>query len=359
MTKNTRAKMCWVLLAVCMLILCSDAALAKRVVQKPRATPLRLANKLVFTRSDAQGVETVWSMQPDGSGQRRIWQVPRGYGRFSGFSRDGTQAISFNQFNLYIYDLRFGRRRTLLLWNSGWGTFIESPSFSSDGRWVVCAAGYRPTDEDSHILRLDVRRSYSIKRGYSSVMSAAVKGPLYPSSIPMDFRQPRLSVSGRQLAATGGNLNFLDDRGGHQLEIWLLNIDGKNPRRLTDNDVWDEMPCLSADGKRVAFIRHGSPQTKHSVYDWSAADVFVMNADGSEQKSLTTNIEASIAACAANPNQEPYSSKAQNPLFSRDGQKIGFSQESADEKKSGIFIINADGTGSKRLSDGKLVQWVW
>ena len=104
-----------------------DAAPSKRVIQKRKATTLQLANKLIFTRTDSKRVETVWSMQPDGSGQLRIWQVPRGYGRFSGFSRDGTQAISFNQFNLYIYDLRFGRRRTLLLWNSGWGTFIESP----------------------------------------------------------------------------------------------------------------------------------------------------------------------------------------------------------------------------------------
>src|SRR5687768_720562 len=93
------------------------------------ASPIQLKDRLVFARNQASKDETVWTMNADGKEQRRVWRVPKGYGIFGGFSRDGKQAISYNNFNLYVHDLRTGRFRRILLWSVGFGTYISYPSF--------------------------------------------------------------------------------------------------------------------------------------------------------------------------------------------------------------------------------------
>lgn len=77
------------------------------VVHLCAAAPVAVHNKLVFTRSDSQGL-VVWTMNADGGGAKKVWRVPKGYGQFGGFSPDGTKAISYNNFNLYIHDLKSG-----------------------------------------------------------------------------------------------------------------------------------------------------------------------------------------------------------------------------------------------------------
>ncbi len=40
---------------------------------------------------------------------------------------------------------------------------------------------------------------------------------------------------------------------GLAAEIYLMNPDGTDPRRLTDNSDGDGFPCLSPDGKKIVF----------------------------------------------------------------------------------------------------------
>ena len=46
---------------------------------------------------------------------------------------------------------------------------------------------------------------------------------------------------------------FVSDRDGHSWEIYVMDDDGGNPRRLTNSpeDEWD--PSWSPDGKRIVF----------------------------------------------------------------------------------------------------------
>ena len=66
-------------------------------------------------------------------------------------------------------------------------------------------------------------------------------------------------------------------------EIYLMDGDGTNPRRLTENSFGDGFASLSPDGKKIAFDSNrlrveGEPQ--------NTSDLFVMNTDGSEQTHL-------------------------------------------------------------------------
>ena len=52
-----------------------------------------------------------------------------------------------------------------------------------------------------------------------------------------------------------------------------MDADGKNQRRLTNNDFDDRYPSWSPDGKRIAFASEGVGNF----------DIHVMNADGARQ----------------------------------------------------------------------------
>ena len=73
-------------------------------------------------------------------------------------------------------------------------------------------------------------------------------------------------------------------------ELYVMNADGSNQTRLTDNPSFDMAPFWSPDGKKIAFysLRNDVPPEKDWWYEWNA-EIYVMNADGSEQKNITNN----------------------------------------------------------------------
>ncbi len=73
-------------------------------------------------------------------------------------------------------------------------------------------------------------------------------------------------------------------------EIYLIDMDGKNPRRLTSNRFSDVYPNISPDGRRIVFEsgRLRSPGDPDNL-----SDLFIMNADGSNQRHLIRGSSAS------------------------------------------------------------------
>jgi Tol biopolymer transport system component len=105
--------------------------------------------------------------------------------------------------------------------------------------------------------------------------------------------------------------------------IWVMNADGTNKIKLTDDTEKLNSPAWSPDGTKIAF---GGPVDK--------SDIWVMNADGSNKINLTNS--------AAND----YS-----PVWSPDGSKIAF------VNKSEIWVMNSDGSDQKRLGGSDFPVW--
>ena len=90
----------------------------------------------------------------------------------------------------------------------------------------------------------------------------------------------------------GKRIAFASNRGG-SMDIWVANIDGTSPRRLTQSAAADTAPCWSPTGQEIAFTssRTGSPQ------------IWVMDSEGLNVRRLTT-VGNYNDACAWSPGKD-------------------------------------------------------
>jgi Tol biopolymer transport system component len=72
-------------------------------------------------------------------------------------------------------------------------------------------------------------------------------------------------------------------------EIYLINRDGTNPRRLTQNDAGDGLAALSPDGKKIVFDSNRNRAQGEPI---NTSDLILMNPDGTEQTLLTRGSSA-------------------------------------------------------------------
>jgi len=130
------------------------------------------------------------------------------------------------------------------------------------------------------------------------------------------------------IEGTTGKIAFASDRDGNN-EIYVMNADGSNQTNLTNNPAWDNEPCFSPDGTKIAF-------KSYSDEIFGISKIYVMNADGSNQTRLTNNL-------------------GREPCFSPDGTKIAFASN-----PNGIFeiyVMNADGSNQTRLTNNWVIDW--
>jgi Tol biopolymer transport system component len=80
-----------------------------------------------------------------------------------------------------------------------------------------------------------------------------------------------------------GAILFQSDRDGHSA-IYRLDLPDTRVRRVTPGSGWDdECPVWSPDGKRIAFASNRSDHGR------AGFDIFVMNADGADVRRLTVD----------------------------------------------------------------------
>jgi TolB protein len=170
---------------------------------------------------------------------------------------------------------------------------------------------------------------------------------------------PKFSPDGKTIA-------FCSSKSGNP-DIWSISVDGSDLTRLSFSYGIDTAPCWSPDGTKIAFTsdRSGSPQ------------IYVMDRDGTNVKRLspasskrcdqpvwsprgdkiayTTMVDGkfNIAAIDLSTNEVTMlthgEGDSESPAWSPDGRYMAFSSNRLGTSQ--IFIMRADGSGARRISN--------
>jgi Tol biopolymer transport system component len=130
-----------------------------------------------------------------------------------------------------------------------------------------------------------------------------------------DDQNPSMSPDSSKIA-------FTSNRDSAYYQIYLMNADGTNVTRLTNHSAMDFSPSFKSDGSKIVFSSRPDGNS----------DIYVMNADGTNQIRLTN---------------DPSGDEA--PVFSPDGSKIAFT--SSRDVFNEIYLMNADGTDQMNLTN--------
>src|SRR4029079_12788819 len=91
---------------------------------------------------------------------------------------------------------------------------------------------------------------------------------------------PSWSPDGTRIAFIRGDLS-----NPSTFEVYVMNANGSNETRLTNDSVIDGVPSWSPDSTKIVFMSGGS-----SVFDPNSFEIYVMKAaDGSNRTRLTNN----------------------------------------------------------------------
>lgn len=149
------------------------------------------------------------------------------------------------------------------------------------------------------------------------------------------------------------------------LDIYTMRIDGTELRRLTTTPGYDGGPWWSPDGSKIVYrAHHPADARERAAYDSlltqrlvrpSKVELFVMNADGSDQRQITKLGGANFG-----------------PSWTPDGSKIIFSSNHKAPRSGNfdLYLVNPDGSGLEQLTyraefdgfpmfspDGKTLLW--
>jgi len=271
------------------------------------------------------------------------------------WSPDGTK-LAYVQGNLNWIDPKFlGSVAASTIWIVGADggepvkvtddpTLDVSPAWMPDGQHLLFVSN-RDGPRDIYVIRVDASgrprdlpvrvstgldpHSISVSADGSKVAYSrfTIRQNIWEIAIPetgsVSISEARPVTSGTQivemhgLSPDGRWLAFDSNLEGNQ-DVYVMPVNGGEPRRVTSDPGDDLSPDFSPDGSEIVFYstRHGN------------RDVFLISADGTDEARLTDS-----------PDQDFH------PTFSPDGLRIAFSRD--DSIQRAVYGISRDSVGGE------------
>ena len=271
--------------------------------------------------SKRDGNREIYVMDADGGNQQRLTNHPDNDWNPS-WSPDGKRIVFHSNRDghvhvihgrptseIYVMDADGGNPQNL---TNNPGNDI-SPSWSPDGKRIAFSSD-RDWDKGDHNSEIYVMDADG---GNPQNLTNDLNADYSPSWYP----------DGKRIVFSSRREGHFENEFGITEEIYVMDADGGNQQRLTENRKNDWHPSWSPDGKRIAFAsdRKG---------DFENFEIYVMDADGGNQQRLTEN------------RVYDYS-----PSWSPDGKRIAFTSER--DGNSEIYVMDADGGNQRNLTNNR------
>jgi Tol biopolymer transport system component len=264
---------------------------------QPTKAPSTLAvdTQSIFLHSNRDGNDEIYSLREDGKTATRLTNNPAPDGGAIP-SPDGKRIAftSKRDGNLEIYVMNADGSNLSRVTNNNASDVASS--WSADSGQIAF---------------------YSNRDGNFDIFLTSVDGRTISqlTQAKADDIQPSISPDGIRVA-------FSSNRNGNY-DIYVMNLKERVPVRFTTSAVADHEPSWSPDGQFIVWSRKEGERNE---------DIYLMKADGTEQKRLTD-----------------YNGRDVRPTFTADGKTIVFASDRDGNME--IYSMKVDGTGVVRLTD--------
>ena len=209
---------------------------------------------------------------------------------------------------------------------------LTPSSWSQDGRRLVYSA-FGPDGQE-------VRQKYDLPFHFPLyVVNVDGSGRARLLDVPVipDSRwspdSTRLALSSGYEAPNVADLKVKQNLQSFPTAIYIVDVASRSMTRLTPSGD-NESPSWSPDGRRVTFSGGMNGER----------DIYVVNADGTDMRRLTNEPTADLS-----------------PLWSPRGDLIAYAAlpRPGRDGAAGIMVIGTDGTGARRLVEGRASAITW
>jgi len=164
-------------------------------------------------------------------------------------------------------------------------------------------------------------------------------------SHPIRLTNNTKSDGGPRFSPDGSRIVFVSERDGNT-EIYLMNADGSGQKRLTNNPADDSHPGWSPDGSRIIF--NSSRDTPDPKLDWweQYHNIYTMNLDGSDVRRITNcRTVCTFPSYSPDGRRIAYRKVIAAPGFYDDA-KLTLANTDSE-----VFVANSDGSNEVDLSN--------
>ena len=220
--------------------------------------PVVYADKIVFKYRNHSNIE-FWIMDMDAGNKKKVISLDRAHYSSPTLSHDGTKICYVTYYASDSYGV-WWKNGTV---TRGQGTW-ERVESEYEPEWlsgtILCAGSLMYSD--IWVMDVDGSNTTNIASGLDSTNSPP---------------RPTWSPDGNTIVYS--NSTLLPGTHSENIDIWIMDADGRNKTQLTNDSGYNVNPVISPDGGKIVYMSGYSNRDNR--------DIWVVNSDGSNKKRLT------------------------------------------------------------------------